>query len=122
MEKERKTKGIATKSDKVIGENLKQIRLAMSLSQERMSELAGVTFQQIQKYETGKNRIAASKLVRISNALDIDIKVFYDGLIENEKTQISLKSLSKEQLRLLSLLTDVDDPKVIKTLISLLQK
>ncbi len=122
MAKERKTKGIATKSDKVIGENLKQIRLAMSLSQERMSELAGVTFQQIQKYETGKNRIAASKLVRISNALDIDIKVFYDGLIANEKTQISLKSLSKEQLRLLSLLTDVDDPKVIKTLISLLQK
>jgi transcriptional regulator with XRE-family HTH domain len=50
------------------------------MSQERLAELLGVTFQQVQKYEKGVNRIAASRLFDISAALDMSVARFFDGI------------------------------------------
>jgi transcriptional regulator with XRE-family HTH domain len=50
------------------------------MSQERLAELIGVTFQQVQKYEKGINRIAASRLFDISAALDMSVARFFDGI------------------------------------------
>jgi transcriptional regulator with XRE-family HTH domain len=66
--------------DKRIGQRVRSRRLEISMSQERLAELLGVTFQQVQKYEKGVNRIAASRLFDISAALDVPVARFFEGL------------------------------------------
>lgn len=56
--------------DRKIGQKVRTRRLEIGMSQERLAELLGVTFQQVQKYEKGVNRIAASRLADIAEALD----------------------------------------------------
>ncbi len=57
----------------------------MGLSQEKLAESVGVTFQQVQKYERGTNRISASRLFTFSKILDVSIDFFYQGMDNNEK-------------------------------------
>ena len=66
-----------------VGERLKQRRLTLGLSQERLGELLGLTFQQIQKYERGTNRLGASRLFEAACALDVEIAYFFDGVARN---------------------------------------
>ena len=63
-----------------VGAKIRERRRALKISQGTLAEAAGLTFQQIQKYERGANRISASKLHVISLALDVPIISFYDGL------------------------------------------
>ena len=69
--------------DLYVGERLKRRRLKLGLSQERLGELLGLTFQQIQKYERGINRLGASRLYQAACALDVEIAYFFDGLATN---------------------------------------
>jgi transcriptional regulator with XRE-family HTH domain len=55
-------------------------RLLVGMSQERLGELLGITFQQVQKYEKGSNRVSASRLFQISRVLGVSIQYFYDEL------------------------------------------
>ena len=66
----------ATKVDTVIGRNIRKLRLEADLSQTDLAKLVGVSFQQIQKYENGSNRIAASRLLKLAKALDQPITAF----------------------------------------------
>jgi len=68
-----------------IGRRLRERRLQIGMSQEQLAALLGVTFQQIQKYEKGINRVAASRLYDMSEALDVDITYFFDGLQKKPK-------------------------------------
>ena len=54
--------------------------MLIGMSQERLGDLLGLTFQQVQKYEKGVNRIAASRLLDICSALDVSISRLYEGL------------------------------------------
>lgn len=65
--------------DIVVGENLRRLRLARGMSQTSLGAAVGVTFQQIQKYEKGDNRIGASKIVRFAKALKVDHGALFDG-------------------------------------------
>jgi transcriptional regulator with XRE-family HTH domain len=65
-----------------VGARLRQRRLTRGVSQEKLGEQLGVTFQQIQKYEKGSNRIGASRLFEVSRILDIPVGYFYEGLPE----------------------------------------
>lgn len=58
--------------DIIIGRNVKTLRLMRGLSQVQLAEALGLTFQQIQKYETAANRISASRLVEIARILDVE--------------------------------------------------
>lgn len=64
--------------DKHIGARVRARRLEIAMSQERLAALLGVTFQQVQKYEKGINRIAASRLFDISRALDLPVAAFFE--------------------------------------------
>jgi transcriptional regulator with XRE-family HTH domain len=66
--------------DKKVGQRVRTRRLEIGMSQERLAELLGVTFQQVQKYEKGVNRIAVSRLLDIANSLEISACRFFDGL------------------------------------------
>lgn len=70
----------ATANDRRIGARVRARRLEIGMSQERLAELLGVTFQQVQKYEKGVNRIAASRLFDIAAALNLPVGAFYEGL------------------------------------------
>lgn len=66
--------------DRKIGQRVRSRRLEIGMSQERLAELLGVTFQQVQKYEKGVNRIAASRLHDIAASLDMPVARFFEGL------------------------------------------
>lgn len=59
--------------DRAIGQRLRQIRWSRSLTQQQVGDLLGVTFQQIQKFETGANRMSASQAAEICRALDVPL-------------------------------------------------
>ena len=66
--------------DAHIGSRVRLRRMMVSVSQEQLGEALGVTFQQVQKYEKGLNRIGAGRLYRISQILKTEIGYFYEGL------------------------------------------
>ena len=65
--------------DKHVGARVKMRRLLMGFSQEKLGEALGVTFQQVQKYEKGANRIGASRLQQISKILQVPPSFFFEG-------------------------------------------
>jgi len=76
----RKTKQGPDPIDKHVGARVRGRRMGMRLSQTKLGETVDVTFQQIQKYENGTNRIGASNLYKISKALGVDVGFFYEGI------------------------------------------
>ncbi len=63
-----------------VGSRIRLRRALMGLSQERLGEALGLTFQQVQKYERGINRVGASRLYDLSRALDVPISFFFDDM------------------------------------------
>ena len=66
-------------TDKYVGSRVRMRRLMLHMSQERLADQLGLTFQQVQKYEKGTNRISASRLQEISQILDVPVPFFFDG-------------------------------------------
>lgn len=67
-----------------VGARLRLRRTLMGMSQERLGEAVNLTFQQIQKYERGANRIGASRLYQLAQVLDVPVAFFFDGLTRDE--------------------------------------
>lgn len=63
-----------------VGARVRLRRKILRMSQEKLGEQLGVTFQQVQKYERGANRVGASRLWKLSEVLDVPVGFFYDGL------------------------------------------
>ena len=72
----------ASPVDVHVGSCIRLRRQVMKMSQERLADQLGVTFQQVQKYERGSNRVGASRLWKMSQVLDVPIGFFFDGLVE----------------------------------------
>ena len=71
-----------TDIDRAVGLRMAALRKAKGLSQTALGEVAGVTFQQIQKYEDGTNRLSSSKLFAIAKTLNTPLSSFFEGLEE----------------------------------------
>jgi transcriptional regulator with XRE-family HTH domain len=65
--------------DVLVGQNIRICRLQKGLSQTELGERIGVTFQQIQKYEKGSNRVGASRLTQIAGVLGVSLPTLFDG-------------------------------------------
>ncbi len=63
-----------------VGSRVRLRRLLLGMSQDKLGEELGVTFQQVQKYERGANRIGASRLYDVSRVLEVPVSFFFDGL------------------------------------------
>lgn len=74
----------ATAIDAHVGKRIRLRRTLLGLSQEKLGEALGITFQQIQKYERGANRVGASRLYHIACALDVPINFFFDDMYPAE--------------------------------------
>ena len=68
--------------DIYVGYRIRQRRTLLGLSQEKLGEALGLTFQQIQKYERGTNRVSASRLYDLARILDIEPNYFFEGMAE----------------------------------------
>jgi transcriptional regulator with XRE-family HTH domain len=65
--------------DKHVGSRVRMRRMMLSMSQEKLGDALGLTFQQVQKYEKGTNRIGASRLQQISQILQVPVAFFFEG-------------------------------------------
>lgn len=110
----RKTKGRPTDIDKIIGSNLLKIRKAKGFSQTRLGKELDITFQQVQKYETGVNRISASMLFKISEAINVPILDFYKGVIDVQDS--FLDDISDRALKLAIALDKKGNKELIKSI------
>lgn len=66
--------------DRHVGTRIRGRRIGMRISQTKLGQAIGVTFQQIQKYESGTNRVGASNLFKIAKALSVEVSFFFEGL------------------------------------------
>ncbi len=66
--------------DRHIGNRVRARRVTLGMSQEKLADALGLTFQQVQKYEKGTNRIGAGRLLHIAGILDVSIEFFFEGL------------------------------------------
>lgn len=73
----RKSEALVDPVDLAVGARIRLLRKVRGLSQQALAEVAGVTFQQIQKYERGANRVSASMLARIASALDTPVSEMF---------------------------------------------
>lgn len=116
--------------DKKIGQRVRARRLEIGMSQERLAELLGVTFQQVQKYEKGVNRIAASRLFDISAALDMSVAKFFEGLsggagrgavAESRKDYVDDALATPEGAQLMALFASIKSVKVRRRVVELVK-
>lgn len=73
--------------DSFVGAKVRFRRRSIGMSQSQLAERIGVTFQQVQKYEKGTNRIGAGRLFKIAQELEVPLQFFYDGIKTLEKAQ-----------------------------------
>ena len=118
--------------DVYVGARLRMRRAMLGMSQSKLGEILGVTFQQIQKYEKGVNRISASRLKQAASVFDVDIDWFYDGgpaeqgvkfgLAEGASRSLDVQFLSTtEGFRLNRAFTRIRDSKIRRKIIDLVE-
>ena len=74
-----------------VGKRIRHRRWLVGMTQQQLAERVGIKFQQIQKYETGANRVSASRLWDIADALEVPVSFFFEGLNEEEEAKTSSK-------------------------------
>ena len=75
----RRKRGRATDIDAVVGKHIRHRRMLLGMSQAELAGTLGITFQQLQKYERGMNRVGAGRLYELSRALHTSVSYFYSG-------------------------------------------
>jgi len=79
--------GVPNPVDVHVGSRIRQRRTLLGLSQEKLGDAVGLTFQQIQKYEKGSNRVGASRLYQFSEILDVPISYFFEEMPDEIKSR-----------------------------------
>lgn len=112
----------ANAQDKIIGEAIRTQRLIKGLSQSELGKLLGVSFQQVQKYEKGVNRVSSARIREISEALDVHIMTLL-GAANGERcaqsTPFSRFVASKEGVKLIEAMLNIEESEIRHSLISL---
>lgn len=108
-----------------VGTRIRQARVMRGMSQSGLGEQIGVTFQQLQKYEKGTNRVSASKLVAISEALSLEPSYFVEGLKKPEAEAVGPEQewqFSKQGRDLVEAFYQIKDQEVRKRIVSLVRQ
>jgi transcriptional regulator with XRE-family HTH domain len=119
-----------------VGSRVRLRRLLVGMSQEKLGEQLGLTFQQVQKYEKGTNRIGASRLYEVSRILNVPVQYFYEEMAEGDVPARNGEMAfaegdgtpyvmdfvsSSEGLQLNRAFFDIKDPTVRRSVIDLLK-
>lgn len=110
-----------------VGIRIRMRRKEMGVSQERLAEALGITFQQVQKYERGANRVSASKLWEVAAALKTPVAYFYDGLGDGEAAATGERDaaqeflLSSEGIELMAAFPRIAEPAIRRKIVELVR-
>ncbi|MQW90608.1 helix-turn-helix domain-containing protein [Sinorhizobium saheli] len=114
-----------------VGSRIRLRRTMLGMSQEKLGESLGITFQQIQKYEKGTNRVGASRLQNIAQILNVPVSFFFEdapgeggagGMAESASSNYVVDFLSSsEGLQLNRAFVKIGDPKVRRKLVDLVK-
>ncbi|HEY0234159.1 MAG TPA: helix-turn-helix transcriptional regulator [Afipia sp.] len=119
--------------DKHVGSRVRMRRIMLGMSQEKLGEALGLTFQQVQKYEKGTNRIGASRVQQIGDVLQVPVSFFFDG---GPSTSISSEGFAEasspayvsdflatsEGIALIRAFTRIEDPKLRRSIVDLVEQ
>jgi transcriptional regulator with XRE-family HTH domain len=120
--------------DQYVGARIRMRRIMLGMSQERLGDAIGLTFQQIQKYEKGTNRIGASRLQQVGIVLNVPVEFFFEGaplhnvtISSNDGFRESLAASyvtefmsTTEGIHLMQAFTKIKDPKIRKRILELI--
>ena len=81
-----------------VGKRIRHRRWMNGTTQQQLAEAVGIKFQQIQKYETGMNRVSASRLWDIANVLKVDVSFFFEGMTSQSKDEVGGSDLPSDIL------------------------
>jgi transcriptional regulator with XRE-family HTH domain len=114
-----------------VGGRVRLRRMLLGMSQDKLGDALGLTFQQVQKYEKGVNRIGASRVFEISKILDVPIQFFYDdyvgrsgqsyGFAESDDDGFMALLHSPEGVQLCRYFAEIEDPKVRRRVLDLVK-
>ncbi len=115
-----------------VGKRLRLRRTMLGISQEKLAEILGITFQQVQKYEKGINRVGSSRLFDIAKALNVPVNFFFDEYSGNANSQYALAEdtaafehednlKNRETMTLVRAYYQISDPKVRKKALELIK-
>lgn len=108
-----------------VGQNIRERRTYLAMSQIELAETVGISFQQLEKYEIGKSRVSASRLYQISKALKTPVTYFFFGLPDQGKSDIENSRfshvLSKEAREVLQIISSIKDEELKNKLIDFLK-
>ncbi len=82
-----------------VGQRLRQRRCLLGMTQQKLADAVGIKFQQIQKYESGANRVSASRLWALAAALDVPVSHFFEGLSSEEEADFDALSAAEMEDR-----------------------
>lgn len=111
----------AGKPDIELGKRIRLRRVEQKISQSDLGEKLGVSFQQIQKYEKGVNRVGAARLQQIASALSVPVTFFYDGDNKSREVESLLFLDSAFSLRLLRAYSRIKNQAVQRQLVTLME-
>jgi transcriptional regulator with XRE-family HTH domain len=126
------TKKVPNPIDKHVGSRVRMRRLMLAMSQEKLGAALGLTFQQVQKYERGANRIGASRLQQMSHILQVPVEFFFEGAPNASEPHGDGSTLSmahiddfvsnSDGLRLIGAFMRIDNAAVRRRIVMLVQE
>lgn len=112
----------ATAVDSYVGQKIRARRIFLGLSQTEVADAIGITFQQIQKYEKGANRVGASRLQQISDALGVSPVYFFDGVPTVGKKMPAPQEGELSERAILSFLATREGAALVRSFLAIEQK
>jgi transcriptional regulator with XRE-family HTH domain len=136
MEENKMTKKAPNPIDKHVGSRVRMRRMMLGMSQEKLGDALTLTFQQVQKYEKGTNRIGASRLQQISHILQVPVAFFFEGAPQHtdsntmanpmepapSPTYVSDFLATSDGLSLTKAFMRIPDPKLRRRIVDLVQQ
>jgi transcriptional regulator with XRE-family HTH domain len=119
--------------DKHVGSRVRMRRMMLSMSQEKLGAALGLTFQQVQKYEKGTNRIGASRLQQISHILQVPVAFFFEGAPSSHPQPLGMEEApsptyvsdflaTSDGLALTKAFMEIKEPKLRRRIVDLVEE
>ena len=116
-----RTKGVGNPIDLLVGSRIRMFRKGRSMSQAQLGKKLGVTFQQVQKYENGKNRVGASRLQMISPALDVPVGQFFADDAGTSRTSAKPLAFDPQALRFAEAFIKLNDRELRNSILDMVE-
>ena len=104
---------LAKRVDAYVGERIRERRTVLGLTQEHLASALDISYQQVQKYETGANRVSAGRLYEVARKLDVDVSYFFEGLDEDSDVNpLEHGGRNRSTIELVRNFSDIGDPAI----------